>query len=105
MHLNEISSVQLILIEIGAVLQIVALCAFIRESAKPARVVPGAQEAQVAHEEEARCKLPEAPLPAQVVQHHRELHGVTDHSSNDLRPGNLVKTAKVSFKQTFKARP
>jgi hypothetical protein len=102
-HINEIGWAQLILIQIGAMLQVAALCTFIRESAKTPRVVPGAHEEEVAHEEEARCKLPETHQPAQVVHYHRELHGVMEETPGDIQPGKLAKTAKVNFKQTFKA--
>jgi hypothetical protein len=101
-HINEISWAQLILIEMGAMFQLAALCAFVKEAAKPNRVIPGARESQIVHEEEARCKLSEAPLPAHVVQSHRETHGVMEDAHADVAPGRLAKTAKVNFKQTFK---
>ena len=102
-HLTEITWVQLVLIQVGAVLQLAALVTFMRDSSKTPHAVPGAHDAEVAHEEEARCKLPETHVPAQVVHYHRELHGVMEETPGDIEPGMLAKTAKVNFKQTFKA--
>ncbi len=55
----------------------------------------------MAHQEEAKCKLPVPAIPAKVVEYHRELHGVMEGVPEDVRPANLVKTAKVSFRQSL----
>jgi hypothetical protein len=102
MHINDISWAQLILIEVGAMFQIAALCAFIKETAKPAGTVAGAREARFVHHEETKCRLPDVPIPAQVIHHHRELHGVMEDAPAGVSPGKLAKTSKVNFKQTLK---
>jgi len=104
-HVNDVRLAQLVLIEVGALLQLAALGTFMRESAKPSREVPGVREAQLAHLQELKCKLPETPRPATVVQYERELHGVMENVPEDIRPADLVKTAKVSFKQSLRPYP
>ena len=104
-HITEITWVQLLLIETGAMLQVAAVGFFMRDSAKPDHIVRGAREVEIAHDEMAKCKLPElheTHAPAKVVQYQRKIEGVMEDVPADIRPGDLLKTAKVNFKQSLK---
>jgi hypothetical protein len=103
-YLADISWAQIILIELGALFQFIALCAFVRETssyrhrkrAKEVEADPHAQESQLA--EQAAMLRAIRAVPVTHETHHEPSH-------SDLRAADLMKTAKVKFKQSFKFRP
>jgi hypothetical protein len=102
-YLADITWMQLILIEIGSLLQFLALCAFVRErNAYRAHREPTGkvvdtrdQEQKMAEQAIMLRAIHAGPMPA---QHH-------DYDEQPtFRAADLVKTAKVKFKQSFKFR-
>ena len=88
-HLTDISWTQWFLIEVGALLQVVAICAYVKDAAAN-RGFAGHSDDTTANEEEADSAAKSGRAQA-------------DHPAAN-NGGHLVRTAKVKFVQSFKFR-
>jgi len=102
-HLANISWVQLILIGLGAVLQFIALCAFVRETSayrprKRARkeVVHVQEQGLISH---SRDEVESAPADEMDEEHSAE------GAHPEPQAGNATGTAKVKFVQSLEFLP
>jgi len=98
--INEISLAQIILVEVGAMFQVAALCTSISK-ASSRRNMPGALE----HKEKSAAK--EEMMPLRVEEHEFELSKQDEdfyaESLPRTRAGDLMKTARIPFAQSFKS--
>ncbi len=100
-HLTTITWLQWILIEAGALLQVVAIVALIKQKLEH-RILPQHGH-QMAHADNDEM----APNHSNEEDPAHEYHGQSDSSHRGttlMNARNLTKTAKVPFKQTFKFR-
>ena len=103
-YLADVSWAQIILVEIGALLQFIALCQFVRErnayriraQTKEKSIDPHEQKLKMAEQAALLRAIRAGPLPNQ---------GRDDDVQTEVRAADLLKTAKVKFVQSFKFRP
>ena len=103
-YFSGITWTQIILIEVGALFQFIALCTFVRQTSfyrhrKSSKLVTPTvndQEALYAEQATTLRAIQAGPMP-----HHAPTH---EESHPPLHAADLVKTAKVKFKQSFKFR-
>lgn len=100
--ISQISWAQLLLIETGAMLQIAALCASIRESSINRHAPHGHDEAEEGHREHDESMTEGRYEPAHPS--HREEENYHTETHETMKAGNLLKTAKVHFVQSFKSK-
>ena len=101
-HLANISWVQLILIGVGAVLQSIALCAFVRETSAY-RARNRARKEAVHGQEQGLEFGSDDEAGAKQMDRTYEERGDED-SHHKLEAGNLTRTSKVKFVQKFDFR-
>jgi hypothetical protein len=98
--IHELSWAQIILIEIGAMFQLVAVCAVVRNSSTYRQTGRYLEETETTPEPQPKQELqdPAVPLP---VQHpiRKPSH---PNSIAGMRAADLLKTARVTFKQSLK---
>jgi hypothetical protein len=102
-HFADISWAQLILIEMGALFQFIAACAFVRETSayrhrKSLREAADPEERSSSSLEEATLLQAIRAGPMAPEKHH-------ENPDAGARAADLLKTAKVKFVQSFKFRP
>jgi len=100
--ISEISWAQMILIEVGAMLQVAALCASIRDSSTNRHLPDSHDEPDEAHHEPFGSSITRKNDPAQSLRHYEENSRADTHEP--VKAGNLVKTKKVHFVQSFKSK-
>lgn len=107
-HPFGFSLAQQVLIVAGTIFQFSAYYLFSRECAH-ARMAEEAQreraqaEAEAAQREKAALELVKRPVFPKVVKYRRRIEGVMEHVPDDVRPAELVRTAKVRFKHSLEA--
>ncbi len=102
-HLSDLTWTQFILIEIGMLLQFLALCASLSDkSTYPRRV--GHDEAEKGHSDEHDFEF-EMSEQADYIQPEEKLEpSYEDHHHSQVNVEHLTRTAKVPFVQTFNFR-
>ena len=101
-HLADISWVQFILIEIGVVLQIVAISAFMRETSAYRRLMRFRKNEGDSHEQGPESRTSDEAEAAHTDSTSNETFEA--HTHTEIKPTHLTRTSKVKFAQTFKFR-
>jgi len=94
LHLSAITGAQIVLIEIGLVLLIIAIRSHLTDTTAYHRDIETRKDEPHSQAEESETKVTEAQPPAK--------HGVA--KSVMTRTASLVRTSKVKFVQSFKFR-
>ncbi len=100
--MNEVMSItwaQSILIEVGAVLQIVAICALIKQRMSH-RMLPAIGEEMPGRDEQDDNDFSKFESPV----NQNWAPASPRHEASPIKASHLAKTAKVKFKQSFRFR-
>lgn len=101
-HLADVSGVQLILIELGVLLQIVAMCAYIGGTTVYRRIAHPKEHGE--HVQEQGLDSGGSELPAPSLSRRTRDESADENPHNELKASHLRRTSKVKFRQSFQFR-
>ena len=105
-HLADMTWVQSLLIELGVLFQLIAIGAFIRETSAD-RALMRSREKRVYADQDADQQVSEYQMSDQSEHTQADptpRKSFEEHPHPEIKAGNLTRTAKVKFVQTFKFR-
>jgi hypothetical protein len=103
-HPDNISWVSSLLIAIGVVLQLIAVCVFIRERSLYWHPTYSGEERMDVPEQDMESRVSDEVAPVEATSMHDESVDEDAHAETKIRAGNLTRTEKVTFVQSFKFR-
>jgi hypothetical protein len=101
-HITDLNWIQLILIEIGVLLQLLAICAFVGEAYEDGRLRHPEFETEEASSEELDEQI--SREIARDMAEFEEEENFEEKTHPEIKAGQLTKTASVKFVQKFKFR-
>jgi hypothetical protein len=101
-HIIDMSGIQLILIEIGALLQVVAICAYLRGTSAFWRLTHPKEHGE--HVQEQGLEFGNSDLPAPGQTHRTRDEDSHEDAHHEIKAGHLTSTSKVKFRQSFQFR-
>lgn len=101
-YLTDTSLLQFNLIEIGVLLQLMAIGIYIRETSSDRPVTRSRRNEAFANEQGLECDISDEAAPAKPGRARDESFEENAHS--EMKAGKLTRTAKVNFVQSFKFR-
>ena len=102
-HLNEISWIQLFLIEVGVLLLVLAFCALAKETSAYRRFMHRREEKEEADEQGLESQFSDEA--ASVGADPKRDENGAEKTRPMVRAGQITRTAKVKFVQSFKFLP
>jgi hypothetical protein len=103
-HPGDISWVSSLLIAIGALLQLIAVCVFVRERSLYWHPTYSGEERVDVPEQDMESQVSDEVAPVETAPMGNESVDEDDHAEIKIRAGHLTRTEKVTFVQSFKFR-
>jgi hypothetical protein len=103
-HPSDISLVSFILIGIGVLIQLVAVCAFIKGRSLYWHPTYSGEKGMDVREQDMQSRVSDETAPVEAAPMNDESVDENALVKTDTRASNLTKTEKVKFVQSFKFR-
>ena len=101
-HIIDMNGAWLILIEIGTLLQVIAICAYLRETSGHRRPTRPRKEGEEAYEQGLESRISDKAKTAQARSTRDE--NFDADTRKEIKAGHLTRTSKVKFVQKFNFR-